>query len=409
MTRDEVLENSKSLLAENHNIALQLPTNFGKSRIAIEIIHFLSNTHRLSETPKVLLVVNEVPHKANWQEEFNKWGKITDLTVICYASLKNYINTDWDAIIWDEAHHLGTPLRIGFLETITSGYNLFLSATLSYDLIEVLQTIVGKIATCKISLKEAINSKIIAEPTIYLIKLNLNTRERTEIIEEEWGSKSKRITYTVDYPDRWKYKRNKRAYPDVKLIIKCTEFEKYHYLCEQVEYWKKRFMSERQEFIKNKWMQMGSLRKKYLGELKTPYANQIINKIKNKRFICFCTSILQSEALGSKTCIHSKRADSLNIINKFNEGKTNSLFACQMIKEGQNLKNIEVGIIIQLDGQELSFIQRVGRTLRAEKPIQFILYYNNTRDSEYLENAMKNVDSKYVHTITMNELKDLSL
>lgn len=403
MTRDEVIKNAISIVDKCPNIALQMPTNMGKSRVAIELVkHCFKN-------PKLLLVVNEVPHKKNWMEEFKKWGTFKNITIICYASLKNYVNTNWDAIIWDEAHHLGTPLRISYFETITAKNQFFLSATLTKDFFILIKDIVGKLTTYKVTLDEAIKANIIPEPKIYLVRLNLNLTERKEEIIEEWGNKSKRNTYIVNYPDRWKYKRNKRLYPDTKLIIKCTEFEKYNYLCEQVEYWKKRFMVSRLDYIKNKWLQIGSQRKRYLGELKTKAAGVVIEKIKNKRFICFCTSIAQAEALGSTTCIHSQMKNPLAVIDKFNENKINSLFACQMITEGQNLKGIEAGLIIQLDGQELKYIQKVGRILRANKPILFVLYYANTRDSEYLDKALEITDKNYVEKITLEDLENLEL
>lgn len=400
MTREEVINNATMLLQKSPNIALQMPTNMGKSRIAIELVK-----HCFKE-PKLLLVVNEIPHKKNWKEEFKKWGTFKNLTIICYASLKNYVNTSWDAIIWDEAHHLGTPLRISYFETIQAKNNFFLSATLTKDFIVLLKDILGNLATYKITLDEAIKADIIPQPQIYLVKLNLNTTVRDQTVVETWGNKYRRVRYVVNYPDRWTYKRNKRSYPNVELIIKCTEYEKYHYLCEQVEYWKKRFMIDRSDIVKNKWLQYGSQRKRYLGELKTPYVQKIIDKIKDKRFICFCTSILQADALGGKNCIHSQVKNPLNTIDKFNEHKINSLFACQMITEGQNLKDIEVGIIIQLDGQELKYIQKTGRVLRAKKPVQYVLYYNNTRDSEYLEKVLEIMDKNYIKHITMNEFEN---
>ena len=70
---------------------------------------YLENIH----CGKVLLVVAESAHKENWQKEFDKWGVINaHLTIECYASLHKYRNTNWDLIIFDEAHHLGTDLKL---------------------------------------------------------------------------------------------------------------------------------------------------------------------------------------------------------------------------------------------------------------------------------------------------------
>ena len=67
-----------------------------------------------------------------------------------------------------------------------------------------------------------------------------------------------------------------------------------------------------------------------------------------------------------------------------------------MLQEGQNLTNIQAGIIVQLDGEERGFIQKFGRSLRATDPIQYILYYRGTRDEEYLQKALEGIDKEYI-------------
>ena len=146
------------------------------------------------------------------------------------------------------------------------------------------------------------------------------------------------------------------------------------------------------------WLQWGSVRKRYLGELKTKKADELCKKLKKqkKRFICFCSSILQAEVLGKEDCIHSKKKDVSTIISEFNSGERNSIFAVGMLQEGQNLNNIQAGVIVQLDGEERGFIQKFGRSLRAEDPVQYILYYKNTRDEEYLQKALENINKNYI-------------
>ena len=72
-----------------------------------------------------------------------------------------------------------------------------------------------------------------------------------------------------------------------------------------------------------------------------------------------------------------------------------------MLQEGMNLKDIEAGIIVQLDGEERAFIQKFGRTLRADSPEQYIIYFRATRDEEYLNNALENIDKKYIKEIQL--------
>lgn len=70
-----------------------------------------------------------------------------------------------------------------------------------------------------------------------------------------------------------------------------------------------------------------------------------------------------------------------------------------MLQEGQNLKDIECGIIVQLDGKEGPFIQKFGRTLRSEHPVQYIICIKGTQDNVYLERVIKNLDPNHVKYI----------
>lgn len=159
--------------------------------------------------------------------------------------------------------------------------------------------------------------------------------------------------------------------------------------------------------MKTKWLQCGLQRKRFLGDLKTIVAANLLNRIKDKRLICFCSSIDQARILGGRNAVHSEESRSLQIIEKFNRKEISSLFAVGLLQEGQNLVDIQVGVIIQLDGKERAFIQKFGRSLRAEDPIQFILYYENTRDEEYLKKALDGIDETYI--IKVERLEDLEI
>lgn len=398
MTREELYNQGLELAKQNTRLAFLWSTGVGKSKMAIGIANYLSeNNSKL----KVLLVVAETAHKDNWKEEFKKWklNEKINITIECYASLKNYQNTQWDLIIFDEAHHLGSDLRLEILRTISAQYIILLSATLQDQLLYALQNIFGQFKVSKVTLQNAIQWGILPEPKIYLYALTLDNTRYTETIIEEWGKKNKEIPIHCTYSQRWEYIKNRKKYPNIKLIISCTQQQKYDYLTTQFNHYKTLYLNTRQINFRNKWMQAGSVRKRFLGECKTVYAEHLINEFrkKNKRFICFCSSIKQAELLGSLNAIHSKKSDSLNTINDFNEKKINSLFAIGMLQEGQNLVDIQAGIIVQLDGQERAFIQKSGRVYRAEDPIQCIFYYKNTRDEEYLNKAIENIDASFIY------------
>ena len=84
------------------------------------------------------------------------------------------------------------------------------------------------------------------------------------------------------------------------------------------------------------------------------------------------------------------------LIQKFNNKETDNLYCCKMINEGVTLTDLKIGIIGQLDAKSGTFVQRAGRTLREDEPFIFIFYYKDTKDSEYLNEALKKIDKDCV-------------
>lgn len=413
MTKDDVQREAVELMREHKRLILQWATGLGKSRAAIEILKhlFLEHiTNKQGEPFSILLIVAETAHKKNWKEEFSKW-KVeeyiwdTMVKVDTYASLKNHRNQHYNYIILDEGHHSGSDLRLDILEDITADNVLVLSATLSSNVIFELNRIFGKFVSFKIGMQKAIEWGILAKPKVFLIPMKLDNHYQNQTIIEERGVAHKRVTVRTEKKDMWNYLKDKFHYPNLRLEIKCTEQEKYDWYVSKVDYWKRMFMRSRNIGLKNKWLQFGSARKRYIGELKSYKASLLIDKLKDKRLVCFCSSITQAENLGGSNAIHSEKKDSLAIIDKFNNKEIDSLFAVGMIQEGQNLTDIEAGVIVQLDGQERAFIQKTGRAMRAEEPEIYILYYKGTRDEEYLEKALEGIDSEYVTIV--NNLTEL--
>ena len=207
------------------------------------------------------------------------------------------------------------------------------------------------------------------------------------------------ITISDNWSNRWKYLRNKQKYARYEIIFHCTQKEKYEYINEQFEYWKKQyFRNQGNERLKNMWLQWGSRRKRFLGELKTTRALELINGLRKdgRRFICFCSSIEQAHSLGGERAVHSQNKNSPAVIQSFNDRKIDEIFAVGMLVEGVTLTDIEAGIIVQLDGNERQFIQKSGRMYRSENPLIYIFYYKGTRDEEYLQKALEGINEEYI-------------
>lgn len=402
MIREEITKKSLDLALANKITALEFATGVGKSKIALDIIN-----HLKQPSFKALIVIAELAHLDNWEKEKIKWkyDKLTpNIEYVTYASLKKHRSYSYDLIILDEAHHIGSDIRLDIITEIKFNKLLLLSATLGNELkLNLTQLLKTPIVSFKISLQEAIDWKLLPVPNIYIIPLTLDPLNTKETIVETWGKANSRKHFKCSYKDRWTYLKNKKQYPNVHLEISCTEQQKYNYLDNKFNYYKSLFFKTRNERTKNAWLQIGSLRKRFLGELKTSYTKKLISQLQNKRFICFCSSINQADILGGEDhSIHSKKDNSAEIIENFNSKKINQLYAVGMLKEGQNLTDIDVGIIVQLDGIERAFIQKFGRSLRAENPIQYILYFKNTKDEEYLKNILEGIDvPTYTKTINL--------
>lgn len=411
-TREQLQDNALDLVKKNKRIILSWSTGVGKSLVGIKLFSHLLEE---DENSKFLIVVAETAHKQNWKEEFYKHlgeelGKevLKRVTIECYASLKKVCDKEWKAIIFDEAHHLNSEIRMEFLSVMRAEYVICMSATMTgrkfYVLRVTLEITFGKFLISKVNLQDAIDQEFLPEPEILVIPMLLTHTPNTCIYIKEWGNKNSRKEIHCYYKDRFTFLSNRGRYPNVTLVIHCSEWEKYVSLNEDFDYWRKRALSNPGNLaIKNKWLQIGSQRKRFLGELKTEKAKKLISSFNKKtRYICFCSSVLQAEILGGKNCIHSNKKGNQKIIDDFNAGKSSSLYAVNMGQEGLNLRDIEVGVLVQLDGEERGWIQKSGRIYRAHHPVIYILYYKNTRDEEYYKHAIEGMNPKYIKEISID-------
>lgn len=399
MNREQLDFLAVTLLKDHKNILFEWATGCGKTKQAIKGISMLDR----DKHNNVLIVVAEIAHIKNWMDEFKKWGYKSlltdvnfDIEIICYDSLHNRQEKSYDLIILDEAHHIFTEIRTSILKNMHSKRYILLSATMDDRIIQELEQIIGFIMISKIPLQTAIDWGLVPAPKIILYPLQLDNTILSQTIVEERGHKELAVTINCPIKDKWKYLRDKRKYPNLKLVMQATELQAYNELDGKITFYQKLYFAKKSESIKSKWLQYGLQRKNYLGLLKDNAAKSIIQNFGKSRFICFCTNIEQAEKLGGSHSIHSKKKNSLDIINEFNEKKINSLFVVGMLKEGQNLNDIEKGIIIQLDGQLRPFIQKSGRVLRAEHPEIFIIYYKGTQDETYLMNALEGLNPDYI-------------
>lgn len=389
ISRDKV--NEDILNMSNKHLLLELPTSFGKSRIAINII-----THRnITPDKRILIVVPRLVLIDTWKDEFKKWGKeeyIDDLSFVTYVSFPKMAG-HWDMVVFDECHHLSLRCQEA-LKSYNIENSVLLSATVKRDLKWTLNLLFPNLGKYIVKIKDATEEGILPDPKVYLIPLNLdNTKEEYSIIKNP----SKYKSIIINYKERWKYKNVK----DKKVIIKCTQRQYYNDLSSIIDWYKKRTYNER---FKNLFLHKSGERLKWLSNQKTGFVHSLLDLFSKERTLVFCNSIAQTEELG-KYCINSKNKDSEEYLQSFNEGKVNHITACNMLDEGINLVNCRIGIYATLNSSERMIKQKLGRLLRHPEPIIIIPYFTHTRDEEIVNKMCEDYNKNLIYTI--NDINNL--
>ena len=374
MTRENLQQEIVELAKVHNNLVIEWSTGGGKTYAAFKIIESLGGNWNI--------VLAETLHEQNWIAEFKKHGKeslLTSIKFFCYQSLHK--NLDGENYIFDEIHRLQSPKRLEFLTQIKSNKLqrfIGLSATLTWLQKLKLELIIGKIHTSKVTLSNAIENDILPEPIVYFLGIDLDDTVKNHI-----------------------YKFNKYK------SIPCTAKKKYELLSQRVDYYKDLYFNGYDPKHKTRWMMSALDRKKFLAEYKTLFAKELLLSLQNKRLICFGHSIEQIEQIANGLYVHSKlpKKQRVELLDKFNGGIIDQLFAVGMLKEGVNLNNIEAGLIIQLDNVERMFVQSLGRALRAVYPEQYVLYVKNTQDETYVKTALTSFDMNYVKFINFKEFE----
>lgn len=396
MTREEVRE--EILEVSNSNILCELPTSFGKSKIALDLLN-----KRVPENPRVLIVIPRLVLINNWKKEIEQWGyteRFKGVEFVTYVSFPKKLYTAWwDAIIFDECHHLSERCRDAWSDASSQIAKnvILLSATVGRDLKREIKALFPDLYTYKVSARKAIEDEVLPDPRVYLIPLSL---DRTYVTHRIVKNPSQKIEITIPYVDRWKYKGIKNR----RIVITCTQGQYYDDLSSMIERYRKKMFSET---FKNLFLRKSGERLKWLSEQKSAYVKTLLDLLGKQRTLTFCNGIAQTEELGT-CCVNSKNTkQSKENLEQFNDGFIDHITACNMLDEGMNLVNCRVGIYAVLNSSDRMITQKLGRLLRHPDPVIIIPYYKSTREEEIVNKMRENYNPELVTTIT--NLTELTL
>lgn len=392
--RDDILQ--KVLSTKKNNIVLEVATGVGKTRLALEKLHQLYLIDY-----KILIVIPRNVLIQNWKDEFIKWGyadMLDNIVFTTYVSLPKYAGR-WDVVIFDEAHHISERCQEA-LKSFNITHCLFLSATLKKEhKWFISQFCHHNIEYVRITTKKAIDNEVLPDPKILLIPLELNkVTANCFYYPKKIPINFHGAIKNVPYKDRWTYKRSKIPYR-----LQCTEWQYYMELSSLIEWYRNKNYNPA---MRNIWLHKCGERLQWLSSIKLDYTKQIISTLSN-RYVVFCNTIEESEKLGVPP-INSKVG--IENLEEFNSGNIDEIAAVNMLNEGMNLVNCQIGIFNSINASELMQVQKVGRLLRHKNPFIIIPYFKATREEEIVDKWMEGYNPQLIHKLdNINNLKEINM
>ncbi len=370
--REEIQKEAMQAIVDSSFVGyIDVSPRVGKSKIVIDAMNLMYN--------KEISILITAPFNSileSWQKEFIKWklSKHINISVINQRSLEKVNLEDYDVLICDEVHSLSSRQ----LEVIANQSFLGLlglSGSVSSDTSKKLRKELDLHCIYEYSIEQAIEDGIIADYEILLVPIALDNK----VAYIEAGNKAKRFMTT-----------EKKNYDYLT-----KSFDKFRALAwkrKELEPVKMSFASKRANLI-------------YTSKTKIEATKKILAKL--DRTLVFTARTKVAEELGDKS-YHSKSTE--DTLTQFFNEEFSKLGVCEMTNMGITFPNLKVGVFHQLRSSEESAIQKVLRMCNLEEDVIakiIIVYYENTKDEEWVIKATTPFDPNKVKKIRLNNLLKL--
>ena len=384
MTREELTQ--EFLASSSKNFVLQLPTSYGKSKLALQKVNqwYAIDCSILIVIPRTILI-------ENWKEEIRKWGynkMFPNITFTTYVSLHKHCNVRWDAVILDEGHHTSQRC-MDILQGLQTNHIIVLSATLKKEHIGFFRSKYNP-EIIQVKVKDAIDNEVLPDPQLILIPLILDNKVQNYYIEKNFKKGNTTSWITIDYGQKWKYRSYKGP-----LRIKCTQRQYYNEMSGLIDWYKER--GKHNAIMKNMWLHKAGERLKWLAKQKENTVKSILKELRNYRTLIFCPSIEDSLKVGSP-CINSKIGTAN--LQLFNDKKIKHIAAVGMLDEGFNPVDCRIGIFYMINSSDRITLQRIGRVLRHKHPVLIFPYFKDTREQEIVDEITKDYNPELISVLT---------
>ena len=342
---------------EDRRGCIVLPTGSGKTYVAMAAISEISQA--------TLIVVPTLELIDQWKEKLKAFGEewvgeftgrkkeIKPITITTYDSA--YINAEklgnkFMFLIFDEVHHLPSEAYMQIAELNAAPYRMGLTATYEREdgRHELLPELVGgKVFELKPS---DLAGKHLSSYVIKRIYVPLTEDERAVYMEK--------FRIFRDYVE--KKGIFLKSVEDFQRIVMATGYDEraYDALRALDEARKIAFNS------KNKLIKLRELLEKHRGD-------KIIIFTRHNELVYKISKIFLIPAITYKT----PREERKLFLNGFKAGKFRAIVSSQVLDEGVDVPDANVGIIMSGTGSAREYIQRLGRILRPSKGKDRALLY----------------------------------
>ncbi|MHA1438164.1 MAG: DEAD/DEAH box helicase family protein [Promethearchaeota archaeon] len=353
----------------NKKGAVVMPTGAGKTIFAMKIIEKVNSP--------TFIVVPTLDLVNQWKKELKKAfsieiGEFTGnkkvlkpITVSTYNSAyinASYLGNKFKLIIFDEVHHLPSESFRHIAEMFASPYRLGLTATFERDdeLHEELPKLIGE-KIYEIS-PEPLAGEYLADFETIKIMVDFTEEEQIEYDNAQAIFKNYLISRNIKM-------RSPKDFQ--KIIIRSgRDLEAREAILARNKAEKLAFNS------KNKINELAKLLDKNNRTIIFTKYNNMVYKI-SKRFLIPCIT--------HKT----KKEERKEILEKFKKGIYCSIVSSQVLDEGINVPEANIGIILSGTGSSREYIQRLGRILRPAKNKKAVLYEIVTRNTMEIKTSYR--------------------
>ena len=391
MTREDMCRVARMSLGVCDCLCLELATGFGKTRIALSCANAVCAALReRGKRASVLILVAKTVHKDEWRREIAKWGGLMadDVVIECYESLRKHAGERYSVILSDEGHHLSEARR-EVLAGMSFVKLVLLSATMPMGLKDWLRGR-WRVNVLSVGLPEAIRDDVLPEPVICLLPLSFDDGV-TETITRNGGKGLPVVE--CPWERRWDFMRRK----DVEVRVRCAKRQYLDDLDSSIGWFRDKSLSGH-GWARFRWLRLCKDRLEWLSSLKNPLLLSLLSRLDGVRAITFCSTIGQAESLGEH-CVHSGNGLSGKVLDAFNRGDVNHVTAVNILNEGCNLVDCQVGIFANVTSSEIITRQRSGRLLRHPHPVMIMPYWAGTREEELIKKHLEDYDKELIKVI----------